>query len=87
MIGSREFVGSLLIVLLLLVIGLGSLLWPNGIRAYTLRNLEKHAIAARVNPFRTWMESEQYIWSLRIVGLLSAGMAILIVIVLIRHSR
>lgn len=85
MIGKQAFVVSLVGVLFFLFIGLSGLFWPERIQTYALKHSTSH-LHQKVNPFLGWMKTRQYIWSLRVIGMISMGAAVLLLLILIRHS-
>jgi hypothetical protein len=81
----QQFAASLVIAVFLLVVGFSGLFWPDRLRAYALKNSASRV--AQFNPFLNWMKTSQYIWSLRIVGVLSISMSVLILLVLFRGLK
>jgi len=86
MISKQAFIVSVLGVVFLLFVGFSGLFWPERIQTYALEHSTSR-LHQKVNPFLTWMKTRQYIWSLRVIGLMSIGAAALLLVILIRHSQ
>lgn len=85
MISKQAFVVTLLGVVFFLAVGLSGLFWPQKIQTYALEH-STGPLHQKVNPFLAWMKTRQYVWSLRVIGVISLGAAVLLVVILIRHS-
>ena len=86
MLNKQAFIVSVLSLLFLLFVGFSALFWPERIQSYALEH-STSTLHQKVNPFLTWMRTRQYIWSLRLVGAMSVGAAVLLLLILIRHSK
>jgi hypothetical protein len=76
---------SLLGIVPFLFVGFSALFWPERIQAYALKHSNSR-LHQKVNPFLTWMKTRQYVWSLRIIGVMSIGAGVLLLVILIRNS-
>ena len=85
MISKEAFIVSVLSVVFLLIVGFSGLFWPERIQTYALEHSTSR-LHQKVNPFLGWMKTRQYIWSLRIIGVISIGTAILLLVILVRDS-
>lgn len=85
MVSRQAFVVTSICAVFLLFVGLSALFWPDRIQAYAL----KHSTGPvqRFNPFLPWMKSRQYIWSLRVMGLISMATAVLLFMILVQTFR
>ena len=86
MIGTRELVVVVIGICFLLIIAALCLFWPDAVREYSLRSSD-NPLARRFNPFLGWMNKSQYIWSLRLTGLLALGAIVLLTVGVIRSGR
>ena len=84
MMSRQAFVVSVICLAFLLVVGVSCLFWPERIQTYALEHLAS-PLHQKVNPFLTWMKTRQYIWSLRVIGTLSLGAALLLLMILVKH--
>jgi hypothetical protein len=84
MMSRQAFIVSVICLVFLLVLGLPGLFWPERIQTYALEHLTG-PLHQKVNPFLTWMKTRQYIWSLRVIGTISLGAALLLLVILIKH--
>jgi hypothetical protein len=50
--------------------GIYYVVWPERVKRSMLRSHEKHKVLARLNPFRSWMETPGYILYLRLGGVI-----------------
>jgi hypothetical protein len=85
MMSKQALMVTLLCVLFLLLLGLGGVFWPKRIQTYALKH-STGPLHQKVNPFLGWMKTRQYIWSLRVIGVISLGTAVLLLVILVRHS-
>ncbi len=74
---SYEILGTVLIGLICLIVGLVCLVRPTTVRDYALRT------SPRWNPFRGFIETSSYLWSLRLTGVTALLMFLLVVATLI----
>lgn len=83
---SRQaFIVGLFGFVFCLLVGLSGLFWPDKIQTYALEH-SRGRLHQKVNPFLPWMRTRQYIWSLRVIGLLSMAAAVLLLMILVRRS-
>ena len=85
MISRQAFVVSLICALFFLIVGLFGLFWPERIQTYALEHSASR-LHQKLNPFLAWMKTRQYIWSLRVIGLMSMAAAVLLFVILVRRS-
>jgi hypothetical protein len=85
MISRQAFIATLLGVAFFLFVGVSSLFWPERIQSYALERSTSR-LHQRVNPFIGWMKTRQYVWSLRVIGGMSVGAALLLLVILVRRS-
>ena len=85
MMSRQTFVVILLGLAFFLLVGLSGLFWPEKIQAYALEH-SAGPLHQKLNPFLAWMRTRQYIWSLRVIGIVSLGAAGLLLVILIRRS-
>jgi hypothetical protein len=85
MISKQAFVASSVGILFFFVVGFSGLFWPDRIQTYALEH-STNRLHQKVNPFLDWMKTRQYIWSLRVVGAISMGAGVLLLVILIRRS-
>jgi hypothetical protein len=79
---TREaFVAGLFCAAFFLLVGVTALLWPEKIQLYALKH------SAKFSPYLGWMKTRQYIWSLRLIGLISTASAALLIWILIQAVR
>lgn len=85
MVNRQAFVVASICAVFLLFVGLSALFCPDRIQAYAL----KHSTGPvqRFNPFLPWMKTRQYIWSLRVIGLMSVVAAVLLFVILVQTFR
>ena len=85
MVSRQAFAVASICAVFCLFVGLSALFWPDRIQAYAL----KHSTSPvqRFNLFLPWMKSRQYIWSLRVIGLMSTAAAVLLFVILIQAFR
>ena len=74
MANSHAVFAALAGCLFLLVTGVLCLFWPESIRNYALR------VTPEWNPLLGWMRSGQYVWSLRITGVLALAGFLLVTV-------
>ena len=86
MISRQAFLVSLICVVFFLILGLSGLFWPEKIQTYALEHSTSR-LHQKVNPFLAWMKTRQYIWALRVIGVVSLGAAVLLLVILARHSE
>lgn len=85
MISRQAFVVSLICVVFLLFVGLSGLFWPERVQTYALEHSTSR-LHQKVNPLLGWMKTRQYIWSLRVIGVISMAAAVLLLVILVRRS-
>lgn len=85
MIGRQQFIVALVGAVFCFVVGLSSLFWPERIQTYALEHSTSR-FHQRINPFLAWMRSRQYIWTLRVIGVVSMAAGALLLMILIRPS-
>jgi hypothetical protein len=85
MVSRQAFVVASVCAVFFLFLGVSGLFWPHRIQNYAL----KHSTGPlqRVNPFLPWMRTRQYIWSLRVIGLMSMSAAMLLFVILVQTFR
>jgi len=71
-------IAALSMGLILFVVGLLCLFWPEKIQRYVLNSYERNNTLKKFNPLLNWMHTSAYITSLRIIGLMAIGGLILI---------
>ena len=82
---SREFVVSLVIGVCLMAVGLACLFKPHTLQTYVLKNSTNRL--TRINPFLNWMRTAQYVWSLRIIGLIAIAGSVLIIMAILSIGK
>jgi len=85
MMSRQIFVVTLFGLAFFLLVGLSGLFWPEKIQAYALEQ-SAGPLHQNLNPFLAWMKTRQYIWSLRVIGLLSMAAAVLLLLILVKRS-
>ena len=86
MISRQVFLVCLICAVFLLIVGLSGLFWPEKIQTYALEHSTSH-LHQKVNPFSAWMKTRQYIWALRVIGMMSLGSAVLLLVILAKLSE
>lgn len=66
--------GFLVTVLIFLSIGIVCLFWPEKIQQYFLTH-QGSGFSEKLNPFGAWMKTPDYVTTLRIIGVMAAGVA------------
>lgn len=62
------------------------LVWPNAIRNYAIKNTSRN-LGNRGYPLAKWMEGRQYLWSIRLVGIIALCALVLVVLVLLNSEQ
>jgi len=76
-------VASVFGVVFFATIGVLCLFRTAAVRDFALRNAAKK-IGSMSNPASSWMQTSQYVWSLRLIGVLSIGAVVLLLLTAIR---
>ena len=76
-----EILSTIIAVGISLVVGLVGLFRPTMIRDYALRT------SPRWTPFRGFMETRSYLWSLRLCGVLAMTIVVLLLAALVSGKR
>lgn len=64
---ARTFLLTVLVEAVFLIVGVACLFWPQRIQDFAL----SHEGLLLYNPFKSWMRTRYYLWSLRAAGLLA----------------
>ncbi len=83
----KEIILSTMGGLVCLAIAVVCLVWPDRVQQFALDYYASHRTAAKWNPFMEWMKTRQYIWSLRILGLISLTGVLLALLVIMRATQ
>ncbi len=67
----KSQLAALITGILFLTVGVVCLLWPERIQEYGLKYHAARSFALDMNPFLSWMKTQSYVWTLRVVGLVS----------------
>ena len=71
-----RFIVLLVVIACLLTVGLFATFWPRVIQRYALAYYESNPLQAKVNPFRFFMRTDAYMFSLRAAGVLALFMGL-----------
>jgi hypothetical protein len=85
MISRQVFIAACVGVVFFLLVGVTGLFRPEKIKPYALKR--SGGPLQKLNPFVPWMKTRQYIWSLRLTGLISMAAAALLIWILIQTIR
>jgi hypothetical protein len=82
-----NWIPALLTALIFLVVGVVCLFWPRGVQRWGLRFYERRRDAAKYNLFLDWMDTDEYVLSLRLIGLVGVAVFVLFVFVFVGEIR
>jgi hypothetical protein len=82
MTGGIQIVATAVAAVFLLGIAASCLVWPRAVQNYAIKTSSK-----RFNPFLSWMRTPEYVWSLRIIGVIALFMLVVLSIALLRGQR
>jgi hypothetical protein len=86
MMSKQAFMVGLLGFVFLPLVGVSGLFFPEKIQTYAMQH-SSGILHQKINPFLAWMRTRQYIWSLRVIGIVSLGAAGLLLVILIQTFR
>jgi hypothetical protein len=69
--------GFLATAFIFLCIGIVCMFWPDKIQNYVLTH-QGSGFTEKLNPFLTWMKTPGYVTTLRILGVMATGVALLV---------
>ena len=75
--------GTALWLLFMAFVGFMCLFRTGAVRDYALRTASKK-IGPYRNPYLKWMQTSQYVWSLRLIGILAVAAFFLVIFLILR---
>jgi hypothetical protein len=79
---ARTIILGICVDLFFLGVAIACLFWPHRIKEFAL---SQQGSIVFFNPFRQWVRTPYYLWSLRAIGFLSLACGILVARPILRH--
>ena len=71
-------IGGVVALIAFGTIGVVCLMWPHRIQEFALGYYARHPFQARLNPWLKWMSTPGYVLSLRLIGAMALGAAVIV---------